>query len=462
MAGINIIGSYSGIDQSSIDGLMEIEKLPLVALAAKKTDMTGKQNAWKDVNTRLNSLFDKLKALKSKDTYTSKISTSTDENIVSMTASKNSAAGTYKINVSRLATATSIVGDRFNNISIDDQLNITGNLTIKNADESSPALDIQVASTDSLKSIVDKVNDGSKETGISATIIDNRIVFNDSKTGDRAITLGGDALEELKLNAATTTKGTTASFTINGIPVTTDTNTITDVVQNTTINLKNTHDAGETETINVSLDSSATEKAVKAFVDQYNSTMTFIEDKLAAGDPEAPASRGILAGDSTLQRLHSSLRNMVTSPISNADNTSIKDISQLGVTTVDRFGQLIFDASLLKEELAKDPINVQNFFSSKDSSNNDIGFSSKMSDYVDSIISKTNGVIKGKNDSFERSLKDIAKQIESFNERVERKRAYYTKVFSALDVAMMQAESQMEWLNGQISAMNAQSSANKR
>jgi len=63
MAGISFIGSYSGIDQATIDKLMEVEKLPLVQLSNKKTDITAKQNAWKDVNTRLNSLFEKLKAL---------------------------------------------------------------------------------------------------------------------------------------------------------------------------------------------------------------------------------------------------------------------------------------------------------------------------------------------------------------------------------------------------------------
>lgn len=460
MAGINIMGSYSGIDQSSIDGLMEIEKLPLIALAAKKTDITGKQNAWKDVNTRLNSLFEKMKALQSKDTFTSKVSKSTNEDTVSMSASKNAAAGTYKIHVTNLATNTSMVGGKIASGSIDEPLNIAGNLSIKSADLAE-AVEIEVLEGDSLKAVVGKINDKVKDTGISATIIDNRIVLNDTKTGARPITLGGSALGGLGLDTTTTSLGTKSNFTINGIEVERDSNTISDVVENITINLKNVHSGTETETITVSLDSSETEKAIKAFVDQYNSTMTFIEDKLAAGTPDAPATRGILAGDSTLQRLHTSLRSLVTSPISNSE-TPIKDISQLGVTTIDRFGQLIFDATKLKEELAKDPLNVQNFFSSKDINGKDIGFASKVGDFVDSIISKTNGVIKGKNDSFDRGLKDVARQIESFNSRIERKRSYYTKMFSALDVAMMQAESQMEWLNGQVSAMNAQSSANKR
>jgi len=467
VAGINIIGSYSGIDQSTIDQLMEIEKLPLTALATKKTDIADKQNAWKDIKTRLNSLFEKLKVLKNADTYTTKTTTSTDENTVSMSANNGAASGTYRINVSRLASSTSIVGGKVETSSIDDALSVSGKFSLKNND--GDHVEIEVLTTDSLKSIVEKVNDESDNTGISATIIDNRIVLSDSKTGARTITLEdvdgeNSVLSNLKLIDAvddaddpTTTIGTTAKFTINGIEVEKDSNTLTDVVENITINLKNTHAEGEMETLTVSLDTSKVEQAVKAFVDQYNSTMTFIEDKSAAGTPEDATSRGVLASDSTLQRLQSSLRSLVTSTISNSDNTSITDISRLGISTVDRYGQLTFDVSKLKEELNNDPQNVQNFFSSSDSLGNDVGFSYKLGDYVDSIISSTNGVIKGKNDSFERSLKDLNSQIESFNERIERKSAYYTKIFSALDVAMMEAESQMEWLTGQISAMTAQS-----
>ena len=50
--GISFMGSYSGIDRSVIDQLMEIERLPLRQYTTKKTSITQQQNAWKDINTR--------------------------------------------------------------------------------------------------------------------------------------------------------------------------------------------------------------------------------------------------------------------------------------------------------------------------------------------------------------------------------------------------------------------------
>lgn len=467
MSSINFMGSYSGIDRSTIDQLMEAEKMPLVGLASKKTDTTEKQNAWKDINTRLNSLFDKLKALQTDSTYTSKTSSSTNEDTVTMSVGSSAAPATYKINVESLATTSRVIGAQ---VTVEDNttaLSQTGDLTITNGDPEALSTTISIGATDSLSSVMDKINEGTEETGIKATIIDKRLVLEDTKTGNRNISVGGSAADGLGLVAKAENDfemklGTDAKFSINGIEVTRSSNTISDVIEGVSISLKNTHESGLTDTVTVGMDTKKTEDALKAFVDQYNSTMTFLEDKMAAGTPDAPATRGVLAGDGTLQRLHSSLRQMVTSSISNKDNTDISDISQLGVTTVDRFGKLIFDSTKLKEHLESNMDNVKNFFSSETSTGDEIGFSHRLGDYVDSFISKTNGVIKGKTDSFERSLKDIDRQIENFNRRIEKKEEYYIKMFSALDVAMMQAESQMEWLNGQISAMNAQSAANKK
>jgi len=469
MAGINFIGSYSGVDRAQIDALMQAEKLPLVQLSNKKSSITDKQNAWKDINTRLNSLFDKLKTLQSSETFTSKLAKSTNDSIVTMTTSKNAVEGNYKINVQQLATSTSIISGKVS-MNTEGEIGIDGEFKIGENT-------FEVKSTDTLKDIINSINNKTKDTGISATIINERLVLTDQKTGDRSIKLENgdgniDILSKLGFgtivdsdtfsgqneinNDAKQIKGTNALFTINGVGVERSSNAISDVVEGITINLNKTHSTtSEYDTVTISQDTEKLTKAIQDFVEQYNSTMTFIEEKLAAGDPEVEGSRGALAADSSLQRFQSSLRSMVTSTVSNGSK-DIKDISQLGVTTIDKFGKLQFDASKLTESLTKDPQNVMNFFTSKNADDKEIGFATRLKEYVDTFISKSDGVIKGKNESFDRSSKDLNKQIDRFNDRMVRKEAYYIKMFSALDVAMMKAENQMSWLEGQISAMNAQ------
>lgn len=462
---VNFIGSYSGIDKNTIQQLMEVEKLPLVGLAKKKTSLAEMQNAWKDINMRLKSLFDKIKALQSPDSFQSKSAVSSDEAVVGVSAGKNASPAKYTIIVETLASSSRAIGSQVEIEDSSTSLGMEGSFKLTNGD--GKELQIDVESSDSMKSIIDRINEGSKETGLKAAIIDKRLVIEDTKTGSRNIAINdvesaNSILEGIGLGRSMEqTTGTDAKFKINGISITRSSNIVTDAIDGVTINLKNTSETGKSETLTIDFDMAKAEKAIKDFVDQYNSTMTFIEEKMAAGTPGQPATRGILAGDGSLQRLHNSLRQMVTSSISNTENTSLRDISALGVKTIDRFGKLTFDASKLREELNKDTQNVMKFFSSTIGEST-VGFVNRINKSIDSFISTNNGVIKGKTDSFDRSLKDLNNQIENFNKRVERKEQYYFKMFSALDVAMMKAESQMQWLNGQISAMNAQSSGIKR
>jgi len=466
MAPISFIGSYSGIDQNTIEQLLEVERLPLKQLSNKKDNITEKQNAWRDINTRLNSLFEKIKALQNQDTFLSKIATSSNEDYVTMSPSKNAASGIYRISVGQLATNTNIIGGKVLQVgqTTTDQLGLKGSFTMAN--EEGKEVMVEVNETDSLRDIVNKINKSlyfenedskGEDIGIKASIIDGRIVLTDEKSGNRNISLidGGEGLlSDLVLdeNNRKVTEGQQAQFTINGVQVESDTNSVTDVLDGVTINLNKTHEEGQYDTVTIGIDEEKAVKALKEFVDQYNSTMNFIEDKLKAGDPNSPGSRGPLAGDSSLMRLQSSLRQMVTSSLGGLD-TKITDISQLGVKTQDRFGQLTFDENKFKQALRENREDVMNFFFSKTEDNKEVGFVSRVNNYIDGFISKSDGIIKSKTESYDRTIRDINRQIDRFNERIERREAYYYRVFAELDTAMMQAESQMSWLYSQLDAM---------
>lgn len=476
---INFLGSYSGIDQSTIDKLMQVERMPLNQLNNKKSTITAEQNAWKDVNTRLNSLFDKLKTLESPEIFDAMTCKSSNEDIVIMTASKDAVEGSYKIEVEQVATNTSYISGKISleNGDITKELGITsGKFTIINADGTSR--DIDVEASDSLKSIVEKINEAAKDikgqdgetikgTGINATIIDGRLILTDSKTGNRNISLNGygnGTLTSLGLNVAARDEkiGLNSKFTINGISIESKSNNISDTVLGLTINLNKAHAEGEYDSITVSRDTGKLSNAVQDFVNQYNSTMGFIESQLATGTvtEDGTTGRGTLAGDSSLRSLHTSLRRMVTDRLGVNEGTNIRDISVLGVTTTDKSGVLSFDSSKLVGEFDKDPQNVINFFTNK-VDGQDLGFISKIKEKIDIYISTSDGLIKSKNESLDRTLRNLNNQIDRFNDRMQRKEEYYTKMFAALDIAMMQAESQMSWLTNQISAMNAQTAANK-
>ena len=452
MASINFLGSYSGIDQTMIDQLMAIEKRPLIKLSEKKESIGTQKNAWNDVKSRLNNLFEKLKTLQSSETYTSKLASPGGS--ASLVVSKNSAEGTYQIHVGQLATSTSINGGAIPNASGDSSkvLGLSGKFTINGSTE------IEVIATDTTRSITEKINLTSKSSGVRASIIDSKFVLNNIQTGNKAITLADDASNALLGNLGlgdtkTVNLGKNSLLTINGVDIERSSNSISDVLDYTSINLTKEHAVGQFDTINVTQDTSKSITAVKEFVAQYNSTLQFLSDQVNPGQVGVENSRGKLAGDGSLLRLQSTLRIMASSSIVNS-TTEVNNLSKLGITTIDRYGQLQLDESKLEGVLKADPEQVKNFFSSKNALDENIGFVPQMNTYIESF-SSSSGIIKDKADSYEKALKDIAKQVVTFNARIEKKEQYYISMFSKLDTAMMKSESQLSWLSSQVSGMTS-------
>ena len=336
--------------------------------------------------------------------------------------------------------------------------------------------DITIASTDTLKDIITKINATTKDSGISATIIDGRLSLTAAQLGDRTIsaTSATDLADKLALNPAAAgatqaslATGTSAKVTVNNtITLERNSNTIADAIEGMTLNLKGTT-AGSSVSVSVADDTDNTLKVVKDFVEQYNSTVSFITEKLSVGNPTSTTNvAGALSGDSTLMRLQSSLRQMLTggvaiqktNPTDPNETQKYDFIGSLGIS-VDRYGKASIDETKLKEVITKEPDRVAGFFSRSitvdgTTEKKKVGLAEKLQTVVNSFVDSKDGMITAKNKTYDKAMDDIAKKIEAFNVRMEAQRARYVKTFTALDTAMMQAESQMSYLSSQLTSSN--------
>lgn len=457
----SLLGQYSGIGAEQIEDLLKAEAAPKQLVENKVTAIQNQKTAWSDVKTRLTNLLNKLTDLQKPETFNSQKATTSDDKIATITGSTTAIDGTYRLSVEQLATSTTMTGKRVD--SSTEKLNATGTLTFTtaelNEDGTNKTLAIELKADDTLKDVMQKINAETKNSGIAANIVDNRLVITDTKTGSRDLTVSGDGLAELGLDSATTVKGDQAKFTLNGIAIERDSNTLTDVVDGITIDLKNKTEAGKDVTLTLTNDTSKFKTAVKDFVAQYNSTMSLISDKLNVGDPSSSTNtQGGLAGDSTLTRLQTELRNMVTASFST--NSNLKP-NQVGISITDRNGTLGFDEDKFDKALKEDPDAVKNFFyqtEGKGDSKTESGYATNLKGLMDKYLaddSKTKGIIATKFSTFETTIKDLNKQIERFDEILAKKKDRYVAMFTRLDQVLMEADSQMSWLVGQVDAMNA-------
>lgn len=484
MSNFNIMGSYSGIDMSVIDQMIEAEKSKGVQFTNRKNKIEREQGAWKDVGSRLTSLSQKTDVLSRKDTFESRTvkSSATGNAAVSVTAGNSAPVGDYRVHVEQLATSSRWTGAEIKwdevgtpDPSIKDQkkmdiaLGQTESFKFKNSDGIDFA--IEVIADDSLRKISENINAQTKESGIRASIVDNRLILTDTKMGVRDITIESNsttkALGFLENPVdkdgepySQLTKGQIAIFTIDGLEIERNTNRISDAIEGMAFTLTSKHADGESELISVTNNTQKGVDAVKEFVDQYNSIMNFIQTQTDVGTPsEDSNTTGALVGEGSIVRLQSGLRSLLTSRI--AGDSDIKAASDIGITT-DRYGVASLDEAKLNEVLREDPESVARFFYKPEAidvgdttpsgkiADQTKGMSELFKNLVETYTSTTKGIISTKNKSYERMVKDINEQIETFNERIDKKRARYIQQFAALDEAMMRAESQMDYLYSQM------------
>lgn len=470
------MGQYTGITSDTIDQLLQSDELRKTVIQNKIDKINTKSQAWTDISTRLSNLTSKLDVLQDEATYQTKKVTSSDDTIATISGTSDSMEGSYDLVVKQLATASKITGgvvskaDGTTKISTKDALGYSGKLTITNGatDGSDTALtvEIDVKATDSLKDIANAINNakdpsdstGTKGAGLKATIVNNQLVVSSEEMGDRTLTIGGDLKDSLGFANSQTTRGQSSKFTLDGIEMERNSNTPTDVVDGVTLNFKKA-DASKTITLGLTNDTDKELSAVKDFVNQYNSVMSFLSEKMDVGDPsKSDNTTGALAGDSTLISLQSKLQSTVLG----GKSVNGVSASTLGLS-VDRNGTLSLDETKFKAQLAKDPNSVKDFFF-KDTSNKystektGTGYTADFKAVLDRYISTksgSEGVISLRKSSYQNEIKDYNKQIERITEQIATKRARYVTMFTNLDTAIGNLQSQFSYFQSQNSSSNS-------
>lgn len=460
-----LLGQFSGIGAEQIEALLQGDAIPKTRAENRIEEIKGQKTAWSDVKTRLNNFLSKLDALQKPEAFQSKIATSSDEKVAKISGTANALEGNYKLKVDQLATATNLVGKKLDDSNV--ALGTAGEFVIEtgdlDADGNPKTFTITVEAEDSMKDVMTKINAESKQSGVSAVIMDNRLVLTDSKTGERDLSVSGSAAEGLGLAAdeVTLNKGVDAKFTLNGIEMTRSNNKIADVVDGITFELTGVTEGDKTVDLSLKNDTGKMKDAVKELVSQYNSLMSFINEKADVGDPSAKDNKtGELSGDSSLTRLQTELRNLIAPPYTTGGGLKA---TNLGISISDRQGTLSFDEEKFDKVLKDNPEGIKDFFYKAEKVEGqtelkETGYTVALKGVADKYLADKageKGVIASKFDSFEMSIKDLNKQITRIDDILEQKKARYVDMFSRLDQAMMEAESQMSWLAGQVNSWSS-------
>ncbi|AUJ30621.1 flagellar filament capping protein FliD [Liquorilactobacillus hordei] len=468
------LGQYSGITASTIESLLQADTSYTARTKAQTqiTTIKSQQTAWGDVKSRLANFLTDIQALESDDAFKTKVATTSDSSIATISGTSDADEGTHSLVVNQLVTNTKVVGSQVSTDK-DTALGISGTLTLKSStsstdDSSSTSVDIAISDTDSLDDVVDKINAQTKTSGVKASLVDNHLVLAEKDAGAKTLAVSADSdsvLSSLGISSdeTTTTTGQAAKFELDGVSVERNTNSVSDAIDGVTINLAKV--SSDNVTLSLTNDTSKAVSAVKTLVSQYNSLMSLISDDLDVGDPSSSDNtQGTLVGDSELTRLQSQLSSLMTSA---STNGTTLNASKLGITITDNDGTVGFDEDTFKKQLASDPDAVKNFFyqstkSVTGTTTSESGYAATLGTLANSYLSDTSankGVIAVKLAGYTSTISNLNDQIDKFTSALEAKKDHYVDIYTRLDTAMMKAETQLSYVTSLTSSSSSSSNS---
>ena len=336
---------------------------------------------------------------------------------------------------------------------------------------------ITYTGSDTLNDVISRINSSGAGVAVSYDSENDQMTMTSTILGNSAITFdigGGNLLQALGIAISTgdntaQTLGNNASYEINGTPYSATTNTITNPAGKTGVTLSL---LGTTtpDTVNVKIDQN-TQTAVdnvKAFIDQYNSLVDYI-DELTKYD-SVTKKGGLLISDFAVRNVRNELLNKVMATVTSMKygSPSTGNLTELGISTgaigsaPGTTKHLEVDEFKLADAIRANPDRVAQIFGGienkvYDTTTNsyvytyptDKSIFTSVKEYLNGMGSAT-GVFANKQSTAKNMLSDIDKRVDELNKRLETKRKYLEDKFNAMEKAMLKSQSQQNALSGLI------------
>lgn len=426
MAGTRLSGLMSGMDtESIIEQMVEgrRKKVDTVKKTQKKVDY--KQNAWKDLNSKLKTLQSKFVAeMRFSTAYAKKTTKVSDSSAASVITGEKATNGVQTLEVKKLAKTAYLTGgvlgdgkQGYTALSTMEDLRIAsddadwkGAFTISKGGET---LDIEINKSTTISDVLTKI----KGFGLNANFDEKnqRFFISAKESGEESNfnfaakdTNGGTVLDKLGLvvdesdtsgQGATKIDGTNAEILLNGALFKNSNNVFE--INGLTITALNETKTGESVTITTQDDTDGIYDLIKNFIKEYNSVINELDklynakdnklepltddEKYSMSDKEVEEwedklKESILRKDENVNSIASALKKAMLSGVKMSSGENMY-LSQFGISTLNFFSapdneknayhidgdsddeNTSGNADKLKSMIANDPSTVIEFFS---------------------------------------------------------------------------------------------------
>lgn len=370
MAAISSLGIGSDLlNNELLENIINADKAAAeLRLDSQQQVLDAKISAYGDIQSKLYDFSAAAIKLADSDNAGATKATSSDESILTATATTSAPAGVYDVEVQRTAKANSLVSQSY--ATTTSALNMEGDLTFRlgtttytepvpptlvydaftvNPDAATKTISMTTGM--SLSELRDEIN--KQDFGVQASIVNDGsgyvLQLTSEKTGENnsmeivatdaggALATSGISAFAYNKNQATPASNMTqtqqaqdAIIVVNGLAVTRESNEVTELIDGVTLSLKS-EDVGSSVTITVGADVAGISENIQDMIDAYNEFQEVYKD-LTKFDSDSNTG-SLLLGDSTLRGINSQIKNMMTSTVDGVVGTNFRSLSELGIYT---------------------------------------------------------------------------------------------------------------------------------
>ena len=434
MATTNPTSGLSLNGSTSLGQGIDVQQFVTLALSDDQANITNLQNTQSILNAQttalakitadLNNLQSAVFALNDPlGAVASQTATSSNSNVLGATAASSAVPGVHTVVVTSLATTSSYYSDPVTTSStplatgsFQFQVGANGPVTVT-VDSTNNTLDGLAAAINNLGA------------GVRASVITDangaRLALVSETTGASGdITVSNNTTG---LNFTKAVTGANAALTVDGVPISSASNSVSNVINGVTLTLVAPAPASPI-TLTVSPDTTQAADAINKFVAAYNTAIADINAQFNVASDGTGG--GPLEADGSLREAQSSLLSAISYSISG--NSGIVNLAALGVN-LNNDGTLTVDSGALNSALSSNFAGVQTFLQSTTG-----GFANNLSSVLTNLTDPSAGVLGLDASGISQSSRDLGQQISNLQASLAVRQQQLTQVYAQVNATLQQ------------------------
>jgi flagellar hook-associated protein 2 len=440
------LSGFNNIDFSVVlNAIMAQASQPLTVLQSRQSDLKAQISSFNNLSAKIAAINQAATALQQAGPLAMVSGSSTDSSAVAVSAGPSALAGHYDVVVNELARSQVTVSSSFAPDATTTVVANSGALTIN-------GVAVAIAADSTLQQLADAIN-ATSGVGVSASVMRTAagayrlaltatangaagaFTVTNTLTGGTGVTFvdtDGDNIsgDDAADNAVSATD---ASILFNNVTITSDTNTIADIVPGVTLTLLRKNPAA-TVGVDVSADTTALSDALKAFATAYNDLHKFVNEQRTAANTGKTSSLG---RDPILRQLASGLRSAMLAPYGSGALTRLPEVG-LEFT---RTGELQLNSKVFAAAASAQPAAVRALIGGTTGALASIG--SLLSAYT-----QASGFVPEGQRRLEQQVAAMGAQVDALQRRLALQREALQRQFTEADTAMARLKSQAGALSG--------------